>query len=344
MKSEQTPHLIDPAHVQYGTIASETSLHMTGGIRALQAEKGWFISPFPEASGAPTRAVGPVPESNIRNICSKLEVSLLGGDQVSHSDPFLPTRIWTPLLGLPRLIFDQQPADTWGGIAIAANEAGDDDYAMLARAVSASLRAAGIRVRDASDCYRAQLVSAMTRFVKPGHMFKNLALLDLYLAFHSLLSEMASARDYLATVAARRVGAPGKIDALNRLAEWVAKPSNSAHAVDPLVSALLSVWEENNTDQWLHDLTAYRNLFLHREPLGTGRHRSGLCIAERSTPWGQFFVLHFELAAVSPTSSAMDALDRFSDLHMRLCRLSDFAATQAKYEPKKPHFEVRRAP
>jgi hypothetical protein len=52
-------------------------------------------------------------------------------------------------------------------------------------------------------------------------------MLDLHLTFHSVLTEMASARDYLAQAAARRVNAPDRIDTLNRLKEWVDRPVNS---------------------------------------------------------------------------------------------------------------------
>jgi hypothetical protein len=35
-----------------------------------------------------------------------------------------------------------------------------------------------------------------------------------------------------------------------------------------------------------------------------------------------------------------DALDRFADLHARICRLADFAATHAKYPPQVVSFVV----
>jgi hypothetical protein len=76
---------------------------------------------------------------------------------------------------------------------------------------------------------------------------------------------MACARDYLAQVAARRVGAPDKMDSLGRLKDWTEKPINAAAQGDALLARLLEVADPKMPDPWLADITEYRNLFLHRE-------------------------------------------------------------------------------
>src|SRR3546814_10236845 len=48
-------------------------------------------------------------------------------------------------------------------------------------------------------------------------------MLDLALAIHAALSELGSARDYLSTWFARRLGAPPKVDSLANLLRWLPK-------------------------------------------------------------------------------------------------------------------------
>jgi hypothetical protein len=311
-----------------GSITVRDVLHMTGGLRGERMRGGWVIGPLP-GDGAP-RAAGPVPDAGVGAVCRNLGVAVFGGDEISEIEPLLPTRIWTPLL--PRL--PHTAADTWAWVAAASHAAGDADYAALARNVSISLRAAGIRLRDASDEYHRQLVAALARGEAPGLRFSNFALTDLHLAFHSLLSEMGGARDYLASIAARRVGAPPGIDALNRLAGWVAKPAGRSAAGDPLVAAMLAAWDKSGLDPWLHDLGEYRNLFLHREPLGASERARWISLAERAGPLGRILLVQMQVEARPGTLQTCDALERFVDLHARLCRLADLAAGHAKHAPR----------
>jgi hypothetical protein len=123
-------------------------------------------------------------------------VRLFGADEITAHDPNLPARIWTPLLGPPLLA--HSASDTWGMIKSTARMAGDDAYAGLAGNLAVGLRAAGLQLRNASDEYYKQLVAALASGRGVGLRFKNIPMIDLHLAFHSALSEMTSARDYLA--------------------------------------------------------------------------------------------------------------------------------------------------
>jgi hypothetical protein len=136
-------------------------------------------------------------------------------------------------------------------ISSSARAAGDEGYARLARSLSVSLRAAGLQLRNASDEYNKQLEAALARGQQVEIRYSNLPMDDLHLAFHALLSEMASARDYLARVAGRRVNAPDNIDALARLRQWTERPINSAALNDTLVQRLLETSEATASDPWL---------------------------------------------------------------------------------------------
>jgi hypothetical protein len=311
-------------------------LHITGGLRAQRAGGGWIIGPL--FKNGPVALLGPFADEDIGPMCREFGQFVFGADETSAIDSALPSRIWRPLLGLP--LMKHQPADTWCLIGSAAMMSGDAEYERLAAKISMSLRAAGTRLRDASDEYHRQLIAGLRRGQATGLRFQNISMQDLHLAFHSLLSEMSSARDYLATAAARRVGAPASVDALNRLASWLEKPSGKLHVNDPMISAMLQAWDASQPDPWLHDLTEYRNLFLHREPLGANEHARWLSLVQRETAHGRVVTAQMLLPARPNSNQVCDALMRFVELFGKLCRFSDALAVYAKYAPEPLHFEV----
>jgi len=255
-------------------------------------------------------------------------LTLFGADEITTVDPNLPARIWRPLLGPP--ILPHAANDTWAIISSTARAAGDDGYARLARSLSVSLRAAGLQLRNASDEYNRQLEAALARDQRVGARFANISMIELHLAFHSVLSEMASARDYLAQVVGRRVNAPDRIDALARLRDWAVRPINSAALSDVLVQRLFEASDVTTPDPWLHDIGEYRNLFLHREHIGA--MAPWLVVEERDSPVGLVRTLLMTINTRPGVETTCDALTRFVDLYGRLCRLADFAATLAPFE------------
>ncbi|MGC1779286.1 MAG: hypothetical protein WBB34_15195 [Xanthobacteraceae bacterium] len=320
--------------IKYGTTQHREYLHMTGGLLGVKAKGGWLIGPLPGEAGP--RHIGPIFDAQIAGACQRLGTSVFGADEVSETDPLLPSRVWTPILGIPRL--EHQPADTWAWVEHAARIAGDDDYAALAQNISVTLRAAGIRLRDASDQYHRQLVAALNRKKPPGR-FQNIPMTDLHLAFHSLLAELASARDYLASIAGNHVSAPASIDALSRLTAWIKKPARSA-SHEPLIAALLDACDETKPNPWLDDLSSYRNMFLHNEPLGTNEHARWLSLVETTTILGKVMLIEMQIPVRSGLSQTCEALRRFVDLHARMYRLADFGAQNAKYKPRVPHVQI----
>lgn len=312
-------------------------LHFTGGLRAVRGPGGWQVGPLsPDGTGA----IRGVPEGHIQALGISLGLVLFGGEEITSTDPNLPARIWTPLLGQPRLAHAAN--DSWAMISSSARAAGDEVYARLARSLSVSLRAAGLQLRNASDEYNKQLEAALARGQQVGTRFSNLAMDDLHLAFHALLSEMGSARDYLARVARLRVNAPDNIDALARLRQWTERPVNSAALSDALVQRLLQDSDETAADPWLRDIGEYRNLFLHREHIGAMAR--WLVVEERHTPSGPVRAIAMAINTRPGADTTCDALARFVDLHARLCRLADFAVQLAPYDATPPAFSTAATP
>jgi hypothetical protein len=170
-----------------------------------------------------------------------------------------------------------------------------------------------------------------------GSRFNNLPLSDLQLAFHSVLSELASARDYLAKTLAISLGAPAKIDALNRLKEWLDAASRADLRSTPIVGDMLAAYDPASSDPWLHQLTEYRNMFLHRKPLG----RSGadwLRYEERSYDGLTIPIITMPLADDDPFTPGADALLSFVGLYRKMTNLLNRAADVAPHPATFPLF------
>jgi len=237
MTDNRAPQPIPITGLIRGTIAVREELHLTGGVRARQAGGEWELGPLLREGGI--RAAGGISDEQIGGLASAMGLTVFGADRISGFNTPLPTRIWTPLLGPPRLV--HAASDTWGMISSQARITADGVFGRLASNVAVSLRAAGLQLRNASDEYHKQLLAALTSGQGVSRRFQNIPMDDLHLAFHSVLTEMASARDYLAQVAARRVGAPDSKDSLARLKDWAEKSVNAAARSDPLLSRLLEV-------------------------------------------------------------------------------------------------------
>lgn len=214
----------------------------------------------------------------------------------------------------------------------AAKSSGDDRYGSLAKHLAMSLRAAGVSIRDASDRYHVQLKAALLSGQRPGLRFTNIPLLDdLHSAFHFLLAELSSARDYLAAIAALGVGAPENVDALSRLVKWLSNSKSGSALADPLIAAFL----DNEAQVWLGEITDYRNQFLHRKPLGADESARWLRLRQHDSPMGSVTKLEMKLSPKPESSEEYEALERFVELYRKMLRFAGFAASISPY-PAEP--------
>jgi hypothetical protein len=318
-----------------GTVQVATELHITGGLRAFMQGQGlWSLRPLLR-NGA-TVALNALPIDQVRALVARIGAEVFGGNEISGLGTPLLSRSWSPLDA--EHDGQMQPAITWSLIAGTAHRSGDDGYASLASNLSHSLHAAGIGLRDASDCYDIQLRAAIAEKRKAATRFSNIPMLDLQLAFHSVLSELASARDYLAAALAMKLGALAKVDALNRFADWL-KPSTRVEIrAAPVVSEMLKAYDKGSTDPWLYELTEYRNLFLHRQPLGAASGAKMLRYDETEVDGFIYPTIAFPLGDTDQFAPGIDALLRFVGLYRQMTALARLAAIHAPYEAKMQHF------
>lgn len=331
------PTIIPRDKLKVGTTRVVHELHITGGLRGVEREpRRWSLGPLLSSRHKPSW-LRPLPIQELARLTSSIGEWVFGGDDISGIGTPLISRSWTPLSGPFNGI---QTADLWEGISFNASEQGDEVYSRFARNISHSLRAAGIRLRDASDGFNKQLVAALADERQVGTRFTNIAATDIHLAFHSVLSELASARDYLAAALAHRLGAPQKVDAMNRLADWLAKPANRDFQSDKVVARMLAAYDVASPDPWLYELTEYRNEFLHRSPFGIARNQHLMTLLIKDIGEVHCPVLHMPLSADDRWAPGEDALRRFVTLSRRMDDLLAKAAEAAPYDSTPPHFVV----
>lgn len=319
--------MIEVSNITYKTVPAIEEMHFTNGIRGYRTNEGWHIRPL--LREGEIKEFGPIPDSDIGEVSRNLGVILLGINEITLDNPYLSSQVWRSMTMKSPSQFS--PADRWGSISNHARIASDDDYANLARNVAISLHAADIRLRDASDAYHQQLLSALASGTPVNRRFTNISLSDLHLAFHSLLAEMGAARDYLSTIVAMHVSAPKKIDSLARLVEWAKKPINAHSLEHEQISPLIEGWENDRVDRWLFEMGEYRNTFLHREPMGAKGIEQGVMISSDETSFGLIHKLRLDIPSQKTEEGLIEAFDRFVHLYSRLQKLADQIATSANY-------------
>ena len=311
-------------------------LHITGGLQAHQAKSGFVIKPVLANDGV--CMTGPYTLQQLAGLSEKIGVSLLGIDQISEANTALPCRTWNTFRFGPK---DTPAADLWSNISANADRQGDDKASAIARRISFSFHAIGIRIRDASDNFHRQLLAVTPIAKYEEKRFQNIQLFDIRLALHSILSELASARDYLACWFAHSLGAPDNVDALNRLKAWMDKPSGHASASVEL-SEFLEAYSLGSVDPWVSQITHFRNLHLHREPVGAGKDIGWLEYQAIEYEGRHFPRLSYPIPADEMYFAGKDYLRSFADLSVKMSNFAKRVARNSAFSCDFPSITLRK--
>lgn len=326
---------IDVSILKAGKSYATEEIHFTGGLRGAPTNLGWAL--FPTSDDPHSDAlIFDTPKAHLDFAIRECRIRFIGTCVKYRSDTKSPPMdVWEfgardPANGLGA-------ADSWGTIAHQAALAGDTQYAETASYVSASLTVAGLRLRDVSNGYHDQLSWALAEKRPPGDWFSNAALQDLYADFHSLTSELSSARDYLAKIAAIHIGAPDRIDGIARLEDWLGKPENHTHTMHPIAHTLLATLGPKAAPGWLRRMGAIRNEMLHRVPMGANRTVAGLMLDQTRTALGPISTIRLAepLSKIPLSQQSHDPLIELSQLSASLEALCRAVWKHAKY-PAEP--------
>ncbi|MET4730428.1 hypothetical protein ABIE09_004247 [Lysobacter enzymogenes] len=325
---------VEVLDVEVGAASATQEIHFSGGLRGALTNFGWAL--FPVSGDKESDAlVFKTPQAHFEFATRQCGLRFLGTCvRYTTGDRLPPMDIWEfeardPQSGLGA-------ADSWGAIGDQATKAGDARYAELASYVSVALKAAALRLRDVSNGYHDQLIWALEEKRAPGRWFSNTALDDLYVDFHSLVSELSSARDHVATIAAMHAGAPDRIESLARLEDWAGKSVNSDAAKNPMVRTLMDALGTKIAPGWLRVMGDVRNEMLHRVPMSANRSVAGLVLERIDTALGDVSKIRLaEPLSEAPLSAQPpDPLVNISQFAMQLESLCRALWKHAKYPPE----------
>jgi hypothetical protein len=323
--------------VRFGVTRSSEVLYLTGGLVAHpQAPGTLLIGPVRRHDSIVY--VGPNRAADAFKIAAEAGAYFVGSNRVYASGPER-CEIWQPHFGSTGDV--EQSSDAWAGIAHAASAAGDGAYSDLSRYLSISLRSAALRLREVSQRHHEQLMWSLQAGRKPGSRFSNSAVLELYLAIHSLVAEMCASRDYLAHVCAIHVNAKDGTDSLARLMQWIEGRGSNDALRSPFASLLTAANGTKELPNWLSKLGEMRNRLMHRQPMAADPDASVLLFEVRSTSLCELSTVR--LASSRPRADESDLEDPFLSLlrfWIELEVLARSCAANAKYPSQHPVIAV----
>ena len=335
--------VINATRVSVGVSHVTESVHFTGGLRGIPTNRGWALFPVPGTDEL-SALVFQSPRAHYEFAFRECQQQYIGTClEYKESGNSPPMDVWES--GAHDKANNLSAADSWNAVAYQASEAGDDEYADCATYISVCLRVAGLRLRDVSNKYHDQLKWALAGGRNIGTWFSNVALLDLYADFHSLASELSSARDHLARIAAIHAGAPDSVDSLARLEGWIKKSGNRHCSSEPIVASLQSASGEKGRPNWLRRLGSIRNEMLHRVPMGADKSVSALTLEVGNTSCGEVVTIRLGEPQVPLDNQSPDPLFEFSQLASSLEQLCRTACKSAKYPAVLPEVKgIKRTP
>lgn len=323
--------IIKATNTRVSTVRCTETPYFTGGLFA-QPVEGGHLALVP--TGANERGLtGYIASwSDILKLTELSDSALVGVNQKFEGEGYAPDEVWQPSTNRSNRGF--QAAEAWGAISYQAHCNNDATYAAVARYLSITIHAAGFRLRDVARTHHSQLGWALLEKRKPGSRFSNVAMTDLYLAFHSLASELCSARDHLAKIAIIQCNAKSSIDGMARFEDWLTKPINMDAASEPLTALLLSVYGTKTEPGWLRTMGDVRNEMVHRQPMAANPKTAFLLFSEKTTPAGPVYTIR--LTSVEKGEKTVDPFQTLLDLYKNFESLAISASTLAKYKAEPP--------
>lgn len=183
---------VELPHLAMRTAPVHDYVYFTGGLVGIQFVEGWGLVPTKE-DGKP-HAIGPLEMPQLLQISKEANCGLAGFNQVVKTGDAIPFESWQPAVAWQRKHLSG--ADSWDLISTQFHES-DPTYARFASNLADCLKAAGARVRDASNSQLTQLKWALRNGIEVGTRFTNPATYSIYLALRAQCSELRATRTAL---------------------------------------------------------------------------------------------------------------------------------------------------
>lgn len=332
--------MIEAKNISYGSASCSQILYLTGGLAVIQLLDGEYaLGPVRTVSDIACYKFKTLEE--LTGVAKQAGALRVGTNETTYMQSS-EISFWHPENTSSKNGLNSA-ADMWSGISYSANLKNDESYQIIGRYISVSMQAAGIRLRDIALLHHDQLLMALEQPSPVGTGFSNIQMLDLYLAFHSLATELCSARDHLARLAAMHIHAKDSVDNMPRLEDWLKKPAHKDHIKEPLVQLMMKAWGSNELPGFLRVLGDLRNKMVHRQPMSANPDSAMLRTKETITVVGPILTIRLtpEQYDKSGMCSTPDPFETILQLSQQMEQLAVQAANLSKYEPKIITFQAK---
>jgi hypothetical protein len=280
-------------------------------------------------------AISSIDSKSLWTSVRSIGLDLIGYERISSSDrqDHATWHLLDPNRRDPGPLGD--PLDQWSAIGNIAHMKELTDIAVIAKHIAFSLRTSAIRLRDISREYAFQNKLAVREAKPNGHRFTNVEIFDLFVALHSFLTEMCSARDYLAQFISSHIFILPKHTTMHALYRTV-KRNTTPSAIGGLI---LDAYDSVKPQDWLAQLSRLRNQTVHEEPIRSLVETKLLTVKELETSLGPFLTIYLGVPTdlESVTNKAyLDALSYFKHLMVQMLQFSQAIAAASPVPPEIP--------
>lgn len=317
------------------------AINYTGGFKIWQLDEDeWSYGPILH-EGKPC-IIGKFSFAEAKEAIEKMNLCPIGYEHHTSLDGSSMTVYMSVYPVSPK---NPMPAtDVWqtisGNIQGSAGTSGEI-LGKYAHYLTASLRSMDIAIAQISNHYHTQLIQSLRDGTEVGRRFSTLADLTFIANIHSFFLHFGSARDYLATLIARRCGLSRSIDSLASLVKKL-DPSNLPN--DPILKHMLnqnliiptSDRKAMEVGGWLKQATTIRNSVVHKHPYGSRKsERSGMIIANEAAPEMRIYWRPI----IIDDNDGKDALDIAASVYHDTMRLLGCIAEISNYDANIPVFD-----
>jgi hypothetical protein len=323
--------------LQYKEVKTFDDLHLLGGLRAHTLKDHLAIEPTIEGKVVSFKSI--TDTRNYYRVIRSLGLDFIGHEQF-HENGKLFQPVWYLFEPGKKRVEDVE--NIWAGIAHTSRKMNEIGIAELAEYIVFSLRISSFRLRDISREYEWQNRFAVEKQLPQDGKYSNIKSFDLDMALHAFLVDMGTARDYLARfISVFLLKERRPVDAMPKLYERVKKGGTTKldGKCQVVVDAVLSACDRDQNDSWMAKLGEFRNIIVHRSPLGDLAENEFLIARHLPFQSHVFFSIYLGVPRdpfLSSSSEYVDALSYFRELLLKLRGFAKLVADASGVAPTIP--------
>jgi hypothetical protein len=294
----QEPSSVEPPRDKWPNAVRD--VHLAGGLRALNNARQAKVQFLPRLDATPQSFEIADYSDLFRNLRQDFKLRVIGCDLVDHQlqvHGHMPP-MWLPFHEDLGGLFVMKVRDLWSDLGTGGLESDNLAFIDLSHRVKFQIDSSAWRLRDLSNAYFTELNALVeTRGYSNGKRIDTMNSFAIEIAVHSLLTDLATLRDYLAEFIAQYVFRPFRTDGKNirlmaKLKSEILPHMQRKHEIVPYLEAITA------DNGWLKILSDYRDLAVHYSPLSSADYRAWVVMKTLEQPNGiQFPSISMSLPA-----------------------------------------------